>query len=116
MPYTQDVIFAHNNMRIAIPIWKSFVEYVLELFDNQWDNKDRVNRTRANLKKAVNATRWHISQVSCGFINAINAETNILLQSQEIWNSYIQFQVEWLEVISGTRMCLLSSQLIYISI
>ncbi|CDH56568.1 squamous cell carcinoma antigen recognized by t-cells 3-like [Lichtheimia corymbifera JMRC:FSU:9682] len=64
---------------LSIPIWKSFVEYVLELFDNRLDNKDRVNRTRANLKKAVNATRWHISQ------------------SQEIWNSYIQFQVEWLE-------------------
>lgn len=92
------------------------MEYVLELFDNQWNNEDRVNRTRANLKKAVQATKWHISQVSCDSRNAINAKTNILLQSQEIWNPYIQFQVEWLEVISGTRVCLLSSQLIYISI
>lgn len=53
-------------MFIAIAIWKSFVEYTLELFDNQWENKDRVNVTRANLKKAVTATKWHMAQVSNG--------------------------------------------------
>lgn len=64
---------------LSIAIWKSFVEYTVELFDNQWENMDRVNVTRANLKKAVTATKWHMAQ------------------SHEIWNSYIEFQVNWLE-------------------
>ncbi|KAI7884372.1 hypothetical protein K492DRAFT_234766 [Lichtheimia hyalospora FSU 10163] len=64
---------------LSIPIWKSFVDYVLELFDNQWDNEDRVNDIRVNLKRAVQATKWHISK------------------SQEIWEPFIQFQVKWLE-------------------
>ncbi|ORY95926.1 hypothetical protein BCR43DRAFT_493818 [Syncephalastrum racemosum] len=58
---------------LSIPIWKSFVDYVLTLHD------DDVESTRQDLLKAVAATNSHI------------AESHI------IWNAYIDFEKRVLE-------------------
>lgn len=45
---------------VAIPIWKSFVDYVLSLHENGADTES----TRQDLLKAVAATSSHVAEVS----------------------------------------------------
>ncbi|KAI9319735.1 hypothetical protein BX666DRAFT_2024808 [Dichotomocladium elegans] len=64
---------------VAIPIWKSFVEFAFREFEDQWDDAERVAALRQDLLTAVAATRDHFSK------------------SHEIWNQYIKFETDLLE-------------------
>lgn len=64
-------------------VWKSYIEFILEEFHQQFDNEtiiveaeEVIEKTRKYLLLAVRATQFHIKQ------------------SQEIWKPYAEFELE----------------------
>ncbi|KAI7901961.1 uncharacterized protein BX663DRAFT_552858 [Cokeromyces recurvatus] len=70
----------------SIIIWKDYVDYILQRFNDQSTNNDDVDKqdllieeTREQLLKAVHATQFNIKQ------------------SQEIWKAYSEFELRMLD-------------------
>ncbi|KAI9024464.1 hypothetical protein CLU79DRAFT_108127 [Phycomyces nitens] len=79
---------------LSIPIWKSYVEYILAKFNAVWGDDETgliveteaevvIEETREDLMKAVRATSYHI------------------MQSHEIWNQYGEFEIRVLKRFSS---------------
>ncbi|KAI8139243.1 hypothetical protein BJV82DRAFT_627738 [Fennellomyces sp. T-0311] len=68
-----------NRDYFSIPIWNSFVDRVLEKFDNKFDDPEKVQAAREDLSRAARATEHHISQ------------------GQQIWSKYIEFETKVLK-------------------
>lgn len=67
-------------LALAIDIWKSYTEFILErfykLFEEMDQENDLIDSTREDLLKAVRATVYHVKR------------------SQEIWRLYVQFEID----------------------
>ncbi|ORE06408.1 hypothetical protein BCV72DRAFT_125331 [Rhizopus microsporus var. microsporus] len=73
--------FLIHMLLLAIDIWKSYTEFIMEKFYKSFETMDKedeelIETTREDLLKAVSATTFHVKR------------------SQEIWRLYAQFETD----------------------
>ncbi|KAI9266585.1 hypothetical protein BDA99DRAFT_506099 [Phascolomyces articulosus] len=83
----------------SIAIWESFVDYILNKFNNQWDNDVAVQQTRDDLLRACKATEHHISKSQIIWNKLIDFETHDFKKNDEDENMEKDIDPEQLERI-----------------